>query len=105
MAFSAFLSAFWILSVNSWMQTPTGYMLNEAGHYISAGSWLAIIFNPSFPCRLAHTLSVAYLTTAFLVGGVGAWHLLKDRDNPRVHHVFDGHVDGGHRRAAADRAG
>lgn len=87
-AFGTFLSAFWILSVNSWMQTPTGYMLNEAGQYISAGSWLAIIFNPSFPYRLAHTLSAAYLTTAFIVGGVGAWHLLKDRDNPRARIMF-----------------
>ncbi len=78
----SFVSAFWILSVNSWMHTPTGYAMNAHGQFISAGSWLAIIFNPSFPYRLAHTLSAAYLTTAFIVGGVGAWHLLKDRINP-----------------------
>ena len=81
-ALGTFLSAFWILSVNSWMHTPTGYAMNANGQFISAGSWLAIIFNPSFPYRLAHTLSAAYLTTAFIVGGVGAWHLLKDRSNP-----------------------
>jgi cytochrome bd ubiquinol oxidase subunit I len=81
-ALGTFVSAFWILSVNSWMHTPTGYAMNANGQFISAGSWLAIIFNPSLPYRLAHTLSAAYLTTAFIVGGVGAWHLLKDRSNP-----------------------
>ena len=87
-AFGTFASAFWILSVNSWMQTPTGYAINDVGQYISAGSWLAIIFNPSFPYRLMHTVSAAYLTTAFIVGGVGAWHLLKDRANPRARIMF-----------------
>ena len=87
-AFGTFVSAFWILSVNSWMQTPTGYAMNANGQFVSAGSWLAIIFNPSFPYRLAHTLSAAYLTTAFLVGAVGAWHLLKDRANPRARLMF-----------------
>ena len=87
-AFGTFVSAFWILSVNSWMHTPTGYAMNAVGQYISAGSWLDIIFNPSFPYRLAHTLSAAYLTTAFIVGGVGAWHLLKDRANPRARIMF-----------------
>jgi cytochrome bd ubiquinol oxidase subunit I len=81
-ALGTFVSAFWILSVNSWMHTPAGYTMNADGQFISAGSWLAIIFNPSFPYRLAHTLSAAYLTTAFIVGGVGAWHLLKGRSNP-----------------------
>jgi cytochrome d ubiquinol oxidase subunit I len=70
------------------MQTPAGYAMNAEGQFISAGSWLAIVFNPSFPYRLAHTLSAAYLTTAFLVGGVGAWHLLKDRANPRARLMF-----------------
>ncbi len=87
-ALGTFVSAFWILSVNSWMQTPTGYAMNANGQFISAGSWLAIVFNPSFPYRLVHTLSAAYLTTAFLVGGVGAWHLLKDRANARVRLMF-----------------
>ena len=87
-ALGTFVSAFWILSVNSWMHTPAGYAMNASGQFISAGSWLAIIFNPSFPYRLAHTLSAAYLTTAFLVGAVGAWHLLKDRANPRARLMF-----------------
>jgi len=87
-ALGTFVSAFWILSVNSWMQTPSGFAVNAHGQFIPAGSWLAIIFNPSFPYRLVHTLSAAYLTTAFLVGSVGAWHLLKDRANPRARVMF-----------------
>ncbi len=87
-ALGTFVSAFWILSVNSWMHTPTGYAINADGQFISAGSWLAIIFNPSFPYRLAHTLSATYLTTALIVGGVGAWHLLKDSRNPRTRLMF-----------------
>lgn len=87
-AFGTFVSAFWILSVNSWMHTPAGYAINAAGQFIPAGSWLDVIFNPSFPYRLAHTVSAAYLTTAFIVGGVGAWHLLRSRDNPRARIMF-----------------
>ncbi len=87
-ALGTFVSAFWILSVNSWMHTPTGWAMNAKGQFISAGSWLAIIFNPSFPYRLLHTISAAYLTTAFIVGGVGAWHLLRDRENPRARIMF-----------------
>jgi cytochrome d ubiquinol oxidase subunit I len=71
------ISAFWILSVNSWMQTPTGYAINAQGQFVPAGSWLDIIFNPSFPYRLVHTVIAAYLTTALVVGAVGAWHLLR----------------------------
>ncbi len=71
------MSAFWILSVNSWMHTPTGYGVNEAGQFVPR-DWWAIIFNPSFPYRLVHMVLAAYLTTAFVVGGVGAWHLLRD---------------------------
>jgi cytochrome d ubiquinol oxidase subunit I len=82
------MSAFWILSVNSWMQTPTGWTLNEAGQFVPAGSWLDIIFNPSFPYRLVHTVLAAYLTTALVVGGVGAWHLIKGRDNKAVRTSF-----------------
>lgn len=87
-ALGTFVSAFWILSVNSWMQTPAGYAMNANGQFISAGSWPAIIFNPSFPYRLVHTLSAAYLTTAFMVGAVGAWHLLKENRNPRARLMF-----------------
>ncbi|ACV27137.1 cytochrome ubiquinol oxidase subunit I [Kangiella koreensis] len=72
------MSAFWILSVNSWMQTPTGYDINEAGQFVVA-NWFEVIFNPSFPYRLAHMTTAAFLSTAFLVGGVGAWHLFQAR--------------------------
>ncbi len=82
------ISAFWILSVNSWMHTPTGFAINDVGQFVPAGSWLDIIFNPSFPFRLAHTLIAAYLTTALVIGGVGAWHLLKGCDNPAVRKMF-----------------
>ncbi|QQA44113.1 cytochrome ubiquinol oxidase subunit I [Pelagovum pacificum] len=72
------VSATWILSVNSWMQTPQGFTMNEVGQFVPE-SWWDVIFNPSFPYRLAHTLTAAYLTTAFIVGGVAAWHLLRGR--------------------------
>jgi cytochrome bd ubiquinol oxidase subunit I len=82
------ISAFWILSVNSWMHTPVGWALNEQNQFVPAGSWLPIIFNPSFPYRLVHTVIAAYLTTALVVGGVGAWHVLKGRDLPGVRTMF-----------------
>jgi len=87
-AIGTFISAFWILSVNSWMHTPTGHALNEAGQFVPAGSWLAIVFNPSFPYRLVHTVLAAYLTTALVVGGVGAWHLLRGRATAEVRTMF-----------------
>jgi cytochrome bd ubiquinol oxidase subunit I len=87
-AVGTFISAFWILSVNSWMQTPVGYAVNDVGQFVSAGSWWDIIWNPSFPYRLVHTLLAAYLTTAFAVGSVGAWHLLKDAKNPGARKMF-----------------
>jgi cytochrome d ubiquinol oxidase subunit I len=65
------LSAFWILSANSWMHTPAGFELNAAGQFVPV-DWWAIVFNPSFPYRLVHTVVAAYLTTALVVGGVGA---------------------------------
>ncbi len=87
-AVGTFISAFWILSVNSWMQTPTGYEIGANGQFLPGPSWLAIIFNPSFPYRLVHTVLAAYLTTALAVGGVGAWHLLRDRANPGARTMF-----------------
>jgi len=80
-------SAFWILSVNSWMQTPAGYEINAAGQFVPA-DWWAAIFNPSFPYRLVHMVLAAYLTTAFVVGGVGAWHLLRDRSDRGARMMF-----------------
>jgi len=82
------MSAFWIISANSWMHTPTGYAMNAQGQFVPRGSWLDIIFNPSFPYRLIHTVIASYLTTALLVGGVGAWHLLRGRDKPAVRTMF-----------------
>ena len=72
------ISAFWIIVVNSWMQTPQGYAIGANGQFY-ATDWLEVVFNPSMPYRLTHTLLGAYLTTALVVGAVGAWHLLKDR--------------------------
>jgi len=87
-ALGTFISATRILSVNSWMQTPTGFDINAAGQFVPAGSWLDIIFNPSFPYRLLHTLIASYLTTSLVVGAVGAWHSLKDRTNPYARKMF-----------------
>ena len=81
------ISAFWILSVNSWMQTPAGFAMNEQGQYVVT-SWMEAIFNPSFPYRLAHMLLAAYLTTAFVVDAVGAWHLLKDKSSQAARKMF-----------------
>ncbi len=86
-AFGTFMSAFWILSVNSWMHTPAGYAINEAGQFI-ATDWWAVVFNPSFPYRLVHMLLAAYLTTAFVVGAVGALHLLRDKTNDAARVMF-----------------
>ncbi|MBH0115095.1 cytochrome ubiquinol oxidase subunit I [Novosphingobium sp. YJ-S2-02] len=83
-----FVSAFWILSVNSWMQTPVGYEIGANGQFLPGPSWAAIIFNPSFPYRLVHTVTAAYLTTAFAVGAVGAWHLLRNRANAHARKMF-----------------
>lgn len=87
-ALGTFISATWILSVNSWMQTPTGFAINANGQFVPDGSWLTIIFNPSFPYRLVHTIIASYLTTSLVVGAVGAWHLLKDRKNPYARKMF-----------------
>ena len=67
-------SAFWILSANSWMQTPAGYEIKDGVAF--PVDWLAIVFNPSFPYRFAHMLNAAYLTTGFVVLAVGARYVL-----------------------------
>jgi cytochrome d ubiquinol oxidase subunit I len=86
-AVGTFISAFWILSANSWMHTPAGYTMAANGQFLPA-DWLAIIFNPSFPYRLVHTVFAAYLTTALVVGAVGAWHLLRERTNDGARAMF-----------------
>jgi cytochrome d ubiquinol oxidase subunit I len=70
------------------MQTPTGFEVAADGRLLPGPSWLAIIFNPSFPYRLVHTVIAAYLTTSLVVGAVGAWHLLRDRTNPHARKMF-----------------
>jgi len=72
------ISAFWILSANSWMQTPQGHQILADGTFVAV-DWMQVIFNPSFPSRLAHMLLAAFLTTGLVVGAVSAFHLLKDR--------------------------
>src|SRR5204862_3790860 len=74
------ISAFWILSANSWMQTPAGHEVRDGIAY--PVDWLAIVFNPSFPYRFAHMLTAAYLTTAFVVLAVGARYLVAGRHHP-----------------------
>lgn len=76
------LSAFWILALNSWMQTPAGYtMINGQAH---ATDWLAVIFNPSFPYRFAHMSVASALTVAFLVAGLSAYRWLRGDRVPAV---------------------
>ena len=71
------MSAFWILSANSWMQTPVGYEMKNG--IALPLDWITIIFNPSFPYRFAHMVNAAYLTTSFVVLAVGARYLLAGR--------------------------
>src|SRR5499427_1852061 len=86
-ALGTLLSAFWIISANSWMQTPAGYAVNAVGQF-TAVDWWTVIFNPSFPYRLAHMVLAAYLTTAFVVGAVGAFHLLREAGNESARVMF-----------------
>ena len=80
------LSAFWILSLNSWMQTPTGFEIVDGT--IHATSWLEVIFNPSFPYRLAHKLLASTLTASFLIAGLSAWQLLRGAGNAGTRHAL-----------------
>ena len=68
-------SAFWILALNSWMQTPTGHVMD--GGALIAGNWIEVIFNPSFPYRFTHMLIASGLTASFVIAGLSAWRLLK----------------------------
>ena len=86
-AVGTLISATWITSANSWMHTPAGYGIDADGIFFPV-DWWAIIFNPSFPYRLTHTVLAAFLTTAFAVGAVGAWHLLKDSSNRQARIMF-----------------
>lgn len=70
------LSAFWILALNSWMQTPVGHTVADG--QIIAGDWLQVIFNPSFPYRFTHMMLASGLTASFVIAGLSAWRLLKE---------------------------
>lgn len=73
-ALGTLISTFWIISANSWMQTPQGYAIDAQG-VLQPADWWAIVFNPSFPYRLAHMVLAAFITTCFVIGGVAAWYL------------------------------
>ncbi len=91
-AFGTTVSAFWILALNSWMQTPTGHVYE--GNVLVAGSWLAVIFNPSFPYRLVHMLLASGITAAFVVAGLSAWRLLQAPQDPSAQKTlrFGAHI-------------
>ena len=86
-AIGTLISAFWILAVNSWMQTPAGYGINAEGQFIPL-DWWQVIFNPSFPYRLVHMTLAAYLATAFVVGAASAWHLLRGKRSEESRTAF-----------------
>ncbi|WP_310633082.1 cytochrome ubiquinol oxidase subunit I [Paraburkholderia sp.] len=85
-AIGTLISTFWILASNSWMQTPQGFKIVD-GHVVPT-DWLKIIFNPSFPYRLAHMAIAAFIVAALVVAATGAWHLLKGRRDPAVKKMF-----------------
>ncbi len=81
-ALGTIISTFWILASNSWMQTPQGFAI-ENGLVIPV-DWFKIVFNPSFPFRLLHMSTAAFLASAFFVGSSAAWHLLRKNDTPAI---------------------
>lgn len=80
------LSAFWILSLNSWMQTPSGFRIEDG--VLHADDWWAIVFNPSFPYRLVHMLLASTLTASFLIAGLSAFQLLRRTGNEGTHRAL-----------------
>ncbi|AKK80280.1 cytochrome ubiquinol oxidase subunit I [Klebsiella aerogenes] len=85
-ALGTLFSTFWILASNSWMHTPQGYII-ENGIVVPV-DWLKVVFNPSFPYRLLHMSTAAFLASAFFVGASAAWHLLKGNDTPAIRKMF-----------------
>jgi cytochrome d ubiquinol oxidase subunit I len=79
-------SAFWILALNSWMQTPQGFEPIEGTLHVT--DWWAVIFNPSFPYRLTHMVLASGLTAAFLVAGLSAFQLLRNREHAPARRMF-----------------
>ena len=80
-AFGTLVSAFWIISANSWMQHPVSFTHDAAGRLIAL-DWIKVIFSPTFPSRYAHMVLAAYLTTALVVGAASAFQLLRDAKQP-----------------------
>ena len=80
------ISMFWILSSNSWMQTPAGYEI--INNQVVPTDWFAVVFNPSFIYRLVHMAIAVFMTTALFIGAVGAWHLLKGDQRPENKTMF-----------------
>ena len=76
-ALGTLMSAFWIVSANSWMQSPSGFRILPDGRFV-ATDWLQVIFSPTFPPRVVHMVMAAYLTTSLVVGAASAWQLLHD---------------------------
>ena len=99
-ALGTFMSAFWILAVNSWMQTPTGHAINDGGQFVPV-DWWAIIFNPSFPVPAgAHAARRVPDHGASSSAARRRGTCCATTRNRLAHHVLDGDVDGGDRRAA-----
>ena len=85
-AVGTLVSAFWILASNSWMQTPQGFRIVD-GRAVPV-DWFAVIFNPSFPYRLAHMTLGAFIVAALVIAAMGAWHLLKGRRDAAIRKTF-----------------
>ncbi|WP_413735827.1 cytochrome ubiquinol oxidase subunit I [Sodalis sp. RH21] len=81
-ALGTLMSTFWILASNSWMHTPQGYAVQD-GQVVPL-DWVQVIFNPSFPYRLLHMSTAAFLASALFVGSAAAWHLLRHNDTPAI---------------------
>ena len=81
-AFGTTLSAFWIIALNSWMQTPQGHEIRDG--VVHAADWWAIVFNPSMPYRLTHMLLASGLTASFLIAGLSAYRWLRGDRAPAV---------------------
>jgi cytochrome d ubiquinol oxidase subunit I len=85
-AIGTLVSAFWILSANSWMQTPAGFEIRDGLVHVT--DWVSAIFNPSFPYRLLHMLVACFVTTGFVVVGVNAWYLLHGQHRTMAKHTL-----------------
>ncbi|MBP2171166.1 cytochrome d ubiquinol oxidase subunit I [Erwinia toletana] len=85
-ALGTLMSTFWILASNSFMHTPQGYEI--VNNQLIPVDWLKVVFNPSFPYRLLHMATAAFLASTFFVGASGAWHLLRGNKSPAVKRMF-----------------